>query len=159
MSQDYAILSFHDYDGEPTRMNVNTIEIDATNLAAQETLLSNLRIATNNISLGTVEQAAITDITWDTVTVTTNPFAQREIKWVVIVQDTNGDKYKSNEVPMADLDLLENNSKYIIKNGSVAVSDPNGYVAAWKTAYEAFAVSPTGAALTVLDMYQVGRNT
>lgn len=159
MAQDSARFSWHDYDGEIAGTTFNTVEIDAANLAAQETLLSSLRVATNNILLSSVEQATITDNTWDTVVPVSNPFAQREIKWVVIAQDTSGNKFKANELPMANLDLLENNSKYLIKSGNVVVSDPSGYVAAFKSAYEAFAVSNDGEALVIIDMYQVGRNT
>jgi len=159
MAQDYNTYSWSDYDSEPANMTINTVELTGANLDAQQTLLTTLRTALNDISIGVVSKSVASDIGWDTFVQTTNPFGQREIKWVIIVEDINGNRFKSNEVPMADLDLLENNSKYIIKNGVVAVSDPDGFVAAFKNAYEAVAVSNTGLALTIVDMYQVGRNS
>lgn len=158
MAQDYNTYSWSDYDGEPANMTINTVEITAANLDAQQTLLTTLRTAMNEITIGVVNKSVVSDIGWDTNTLTTNPFGQREIKWVIIAEDTAGNKFKSNEIPMADLALLTGNQKYIIKGGAVSVTDPDGFVAAFKTAYEAVAVSNTGLALTIIDMYQVGRN-
>lgn len=158
MAQDYNTYSWTDYDGEAASMTINTVEITGANLDAQQTLLTTLRTAMNDITIGVVSKSAVADIGWDTFTQTTNPFGQREIKWVIIAEDINGNRFKANEVPMADLALLENNSKYIIKNGVVATSDPSGFIADFKNAYEAVAVSNTGLALTIVDMYQVGRN-
>jgi hypothetical protein len=158
MAQDYATFSFYDYDTEPTSFRINVEETTAANIDAQVALLATLRTATNNIILGGVSQSQLTDILWDTLVPTTNPFGQREIKWTVIVQDLSGNRFKGNEIPMANLDLLENSSKYIVKNGAVAVSDPGGFVAAWVAAYEAVALSNSGEVLEVVDMYQSGRN-
>lgn len=159
MAQDYNSYSWSDYDSEPANMSVNTVEITAANLDAQQGLLTTLRTALNDITIGVVSKSVLSDIGWDTQTPTTNPFGQREIKWVIIVEDINGNKYKANEVPTADLALLTGNQKYIIKNGAVSVTDPDGFVADFKAAYEAVAVSNTGLAQTIVDMYQVGRNT
>ena len=159
MAQDQTNYSWHDYDGEPARITVNTVEITAANLDAQSTLATALRTALNGITIGVVEQMVITDTVWDTVAPTTDPFGQREIKWTIIVQDTAGNKYKGNEIPTANLALLENGDKYIIKNGSVSVVAGSAAVTAFKTAYEAFALSNAGLALTIIDMYQSGRNT
>lgn len=158
MAQDQTTFSLHDYDGEPSRMTVNTVEINAANLDAQATLATALRTALNGIMLGTVEQTVITDTIWDTVAPTTDPFGQRETRWTIISQDLEGNKFKSNEVPTADLSLLENGDKYIIKNGNVTVVAGAAAVTAFKNAYEAFAVSNAGSALVIIDMYQSGRN-
>lgn len=158
MAQDQTYFSWHDYDGEPARTTFNTVEITAANLDAQATLATTLRTTLNALTLSPVEQLVITDTGWDTVIPVTNPFAQREIKWVIIAQDVSGNKYKSNEIPMANLDLLENNSKYLIKSGNVVVTAAAAAVNAFKDAFEAFAVSNAGEALTIIDMYQVGRN-
>lgn len=159
MAQDQTTYSWHDYDGEPTSMTVNTVEITAANLDAQSTLATALRSALNGITVGVVEQAVIRDNIWDTVAPTTDPWGQRETKWVIISQDTAGNKFRSNDVPIADLTLLEGGNKYIIKNGIVAVTAGAAAVTAFKDAYEAFAVSNAGLSLTIIDMYQVGRNS
>lgn len=158
MAQDQTIFSWHDYDGEPSRTTFNTVEITAANLDAQATAANALRSAINALTLVSVEQAVITDNVWDNIVPVTNPFAQREIKWVVIVRDTAGNTYRSNEFPMANLDLLENNSKYLVKSGNVVVAGAATEVQAFIDAFEAFAVSNTGLALQVWDVYQAGRN-
>lgn len=159
MAQDSARYSFHDYDVEPTSMTVNTVELTAANLDAQTTLAQALRTAINGLILAGVEQVVLSDNIWDTVVPVTDPFAQREIKWTVISQDTSGNKFKSNELPMANLDLLENASKYIYRNGAVTVVTGAAAVQAFVDAYEAFAVSNDGEALVVVDIYQSGRNS
>jgi len=158
MAQDQTYFGWEDYDGEGSRTTFNTVEITSANLDAQATLATNLRTAINALVLVPVQKAVITDAVWDTATTVTNPFAQREIKWVIIAQDSEGNKFKSNELPTANLALLENNSKYLIKSGNVVVTTAATEVAAFKTAFEAFAVSNTGSALVIVDMYQVGRN-
>jgi len=159
MAQDSSVFSFTDYDGEPSNVNINTVEITAANLDAQATLLANLRLAINAIILGGVSQLVIRDTVWDTAVPATDPFAQREIKWVIIAEDTAGNKFKSNEIPMANLDLLAGGSKYIVRNGFIATPDTGGEIADFVAAYEAVAVSNAGLALTIVDMYQAGRNS
>lgn len=158
MSQDFGSFTWYDYDGEKSTMQVNTVEITELTLAAQVTALNNLRTALNDITLAVVSKSSVQDNLWDTKVVPTDQFAQRETKWVIIAQDSAGNLFKANEVPTADLSLLEAGSKYIIKNGVVSVSDPDGFVAAVKTAYEAVAVTQTGLSMTIMDMYQAGRN-
>jgi len=159
MAQDYNTFSLQDYDGEPSNVTINLVELTAANLDAQQTLITTLRAAMNAIILGVVNKSVASDIGWDTFTQTTDPFGQREIKWVIIAEDTVGNRFKSNEVPLADLSLLENGSKYIIKNGAVSVVAGAALVQAFKDAYEAVAVSNAGLAMTIVDMYQTGRNT
>jgi hypothetical protein len=110
------------------------------------------------LTIAPVSKASQTDIIFDTETVPTDPFAQREIKWVVIVQDASGNKFKANEIPTANLDLLESGSKYLVKSGVVTVTAAAAAVNAFITAYEALALSQSGEALTIVDVYQVGRN-
>lgn len=158
MAQDFGSYTWYDYDGEKSTMQVNTVEITELTLAAQSTALGTLRTAMNDITLSVVSKASVTDNLFDTKTIPTNQFAQRETKWVIIVQDSAGNIYKANEIPTADLGLLENGSKYIVKNGVVSVTDPDGFVADFVASYEAVALSQSGLAQTILDMYQVGRN-
>jgi len=158
MAQDQTVFSWHDYDGEPSRTTFNTVEITAANLDAQASAATALRTAINGLTLVSVEQAVITDNVWDNIVPVTDPFAQREIKWIVIVRDTAGNTYRANEFPCANLALLENNSEYIVKAGNVVVATAAAAVQAFIDAYEAFAVSNAGLALQVWDVYQAGRN-
>jgi len=158
MSQDYGVFTWYDYDGEKSTMAVNVVEITELTLAAQAIALGNLRTALNDITLSVVSKSAVTDNLWDTKFVPTDQFAQRETKWVVVVQDSGGNIYKANEIPTADLSLLSGGQKYLVKGGTIQVPDPDGFVAAFVTAYEAVAKSSSGDALTVVDMFQAGRN-
>lgn len=160
MAQDTNRFSWSDYDDENAHMTINTVEVTAANLDAQQTLITALRSAMNALTLTPVEQSVLSDIGWDTTVVTTDPYAQREIKWTIIVRDTAGNEYKGNEVPCAKLAILESNDKYIIKAGNVTITDATNapLVEAFKDAYEAVAVSNTGLALTIWAMYQSGRN-
>ena len=159
MSQDYGVFTWFDYDDEKSTMMVNTVEITELTLAAQSTALGALRTALNDITLAVVSKASVTDNLWDNKVLPTNQFAQRETKWVVTVQDTAGNIYRANEIPTADLSLLSGGQKYLIKGGNIQVPDPDGFVAAFQTAYEAVARDNAGGALVIMDMYQAGRNS
>lgn len=156
---DKGTLSFYDYDGEPSSYSVNVAELSSANFDAQAALLQTLRTATLGICLVGATSVNIADTIWNTPVVVNDPNAQREIKWVVIVVDASGNKYKGAEIPIANLTLLENNSKYIVRNGTVSVATGAAAVQAWVDAYEAVALSRFGEALIVWDMFQAGRNT
>lgn len=156
MSQ--ANFGYRDYDGERGSTSINTVEITSANFDAQQTLVDDLRVAMNALTLEPSDRVVITDDVWNTLVFSTDPLAQREIKWAVIVSDGTT-RYKANEIPIADLSILENNSKYIVKNGAVSVVGSATEVQAFITAYEAVARTRTGVALQVVDVYQVGRNT
>lgn len=156
---DTARFGFTDYDSESSSFSVNIAELSGANFDAQAALVTSLRTATNGITIADVESAALRDEIWNTTPVVNNPFAQREIKWQIVVEDSNGDRYRAGEVPCADLDLLEGNSKYIIKNGVVSVVAGAAAVGQFKTDYEALALSKAGLSLVIWDMFQVGRNT
>jgi len=158
MASDFGSYTWYDYDGEKSSMQVNIAEVTELTLAAQAIALGTLRTAMNDITLAVVSKASVTDNIHDIKVVPTNQFAQRETKWVIIAQDASGNVFKANEIPTANLALLEGGSKYIVKNGVVAVTDPDGFVADFVAAYEAVALSQSGEALTIMDMYQVGRN-
>lgn len=158
MASDYASFSWKDYDSEKSSTSINVAETTELTLAAQNIAIEALRTAMNALTIAPVSKSSQTDIIFDTEVVPSDPFAQREIKWVVIVQDASGNKFKANEIPTADLDLLENGSKYLVKGGVVAVTAAAAAVTEFVTRYEAIALSQSGEALTIVDMYQVGRN-
>jgi len=158
MASDYASFSWKDYDSEKSSTSVNVAETTELTLAAQNIAIEALRTAMNGLTIAPVSKSSQTDIIFDTETIPTDPFAQREIKWVVIVQDASGNKFKANELPTANLDLLEGGSKYLVKGGVVTVTTAAAAVNAFVTAYEALALSQSGEALTIVDIYQVGRN-
>lgn len=158
MAGDFVSFGWKDYDSEGSKTSINIAEVTELTLAAQSIAVGNLRTAMDGLTLAPVSKATLSDELYNTEVIPTNPFAQREIKWVVIVQDASGNKFKANEIPTADLDILEGGSKYIIKGGVVTVVGAATEVNAFITAYEALALSQSGEALTIVDMYQVGRN-
>lgn len=158
MVQDFASFSLKDYDGERSGMRVNTVEITAANIDAQVTALGTLRTTSEALMLQGWYDVQLTDGVYAANPSVTDPFSQREHKWVIIVEDTAGNVYKANEIPCADLSILENGSKYIYKNKAVAITGAAAAVTAFVTAYEATAKDNAGGALEVVDIFQAGRN-
>lgn len=158
MANDFASFSLKDYDGERSGMRVNTVEITAANIDAQVTALGTLRTTSEALMLQGWYDVQLTDQVYAANPSVTDPFSQREHKWVIIVEDTAGNVYKANEIPCADLAFLENGSKYIYKNKAVAVQAGSVAVNAFVAAYEATAKDNAGGALVVVDIYQAGRN-
>lgn len=86
-----------------------------------------------------------------TYTPVTDPLAQRENKWLVRYHDTSARKF-TMELPTADLSLLDQDSEFLDMAGTEA--------AAFKTAFEAIAKSPSDQSAVVVDSIQfVGRRT
>jgi len=155
---DKAFFSSHDYDSEVGTFQINIEEVTG-DVTALKLALATLRTATNALVIAQIDHAGFIDITWNTPSPTTDPFGQREIKWQLVVSEAvTGNKYASNEIPSADLALLENGSPYLVKSGAVVVTAAAAAVNAWITAFEAVAFSPAGNAISVWDLYQVGRN-
>lgn len=150
----------HDYDGEPTGFSINVADVTAANHDALVTAIATLRTAVVGLTLGGIESSMIAEKTFNTPIVITDPLAQRESKWqLVVVEATTGRKYATTEIPMANLaDFLLGGSPYIIKGGVVVGDDTGTEISDFVTAYEAIAKSPNGNALTVWDMYHVGAN-
>lgn len=155
---DYSTLTLKDYDGERSGTRFNTVEITAANIDAQVAAFGTLRVALEAIMYQGWYAGAIVDEVYSAAPVVTDQNSQREIKWVFNVEDIQGNIYKANEIPCAKLDILENASKYIYKNKTVAVTTAAAAVQAVVDAYEAFAKDKFGNALVVVDIYQAGRN-
>jgi len=158
---DKVTFATHDYDGEPSSFQINVTDVTAANHDALVTAIGTLRAAaTALMQSGGIEKTMINEVTFNTPIVATDPFAQREIKWqVVVVEATTGRKFASLEMPMANLaDYLLGGSPYIVKGGVVVGDDTGTQISDFITAFEAVAKSPSGNALSVWDMYQVGRN-
>lgn len=141
-----------DYGGEPAHTSVWVTTLTAGNLVAQTTLINNLLTALSAITLGEQQTQAISlSRTIITADLPTDPFAQRENKWLLRYHDSvTGEKFK-NEVPCADLSLLIPNSEFADMTGTE--------FAALKTAWELIVRGPNDNNLTILDSAEfVGRN-
>jgi len=157
---DKVSFGVHDYDSEPSSFQVNVTDITGANHDATTALLATLRTATNALILGGIDHVAMNESLWNTPVPVTDPLAQRESKWqVTVIEAVTGRKYASIEIPMANLaSFLLGGSPYIVKSGTVTGDDTGGEISDWIAAFEAVAKSPSGASITVWDIYQAGRN-
>lgn len=143
-------------NGEPetTSWRVPVTQLTPANVAAQETLMGNLRVAVQAIILGnTFQYAEEYYISTSAKTPAASTLAQRENKWLLRYHDAvNGQKFQVS-IGTADLTELPANSEFLALGA--------GTGAALKTAFEAVVVSPNdGSHAVVLDSVQfVGRNS
>lgn len=146
-----ATIQYNDYDAERSTVQVNSAAVTAANHDAQVAALTSFVDAIAGITLGLkVGQGyGNFDQILDGQTKASNAFAQRESKWLVRYHDANqGWKL---EIPCADLQFLDvNNRGYLDLDGTEG--------AAFKSAFEAFVLSPDGLATTVDSVQHVGRN-
>lgn len=146
-------MQFTDFSDEKSGVTVNSANIDAANFAAQQTLAATLSVATGVLSLGDLTRRTMTDILLDSPSVPTDPYAQRELKWLVrYMGDTSG-KIFSLEIPCAAL------TGNLVAGTDLADITSTPWVN-WIAAFEAFGRSPDNDTETVtfLSARVVGRN-
>lgn len=169
---DRAVISVRDFDREIGTFSINTDVITSANFNDLTSDVNALRLALQAMILGEVLQTQITKVSKHSAAETTDPQAQRETKWQVLFRDTAayldppGNTVPNPgylrefvaEIPCANLDLLPaagsgqvEGLRYLDLTGTEA--------AAFVTAFEAVARSPTGGAVEVIAIRQVGRNT
>lgn len=147
------VLSYVDYDEETSSVGVRGVDFTAANFDAQVALQDALVTAISGVTIANQYKTQRIAAAVETAkTLPTDPYAQRETKWLVRYTDnvnSNGDG--SFEIPGADLSLLITNGK------TMDVSAGAG--AAFVTAFEAYARSKLGNAVTFVSATHVGRNT
>lgn len=149
-----ANIQFVDASNEKSTMSVTSASLTSANFDAQQTAFNSLRTAAQALSLGDISQYAISTQTNPAYTVPTNPFAQRELKWLVsYVGDTSGKTFQV-EIPAADL----GNDHLVAGSDLANVADAEW--TAFITAFEAFAKSPDDPteAVSFVTARLVGRN-
>jgi len=150
MSTNFQIT---DYSNEKSNFGVNSTVLTAGNFAAQQTLAAALAGAIEDLTIGELtKQTALVPVV-DTPAIPTDPYAQRELKWLVRYQgDTSG---KMFSIEIAAPDITGN----VVVNTDVANLASADW-AAFVTAFEAYAKSPDDVAetVTVIDARVVGRN-
>jgi len=143
-------LTFVDYSGESSSVGVHFPNLNAGNIAAQTGLMDDLSDAIQGVSLCNLQKdSRLATETKFAVANATNPFAQRELKWLVRMRDTNGNS-ATLEIPGADLALLSANTD------KLDVTTPEG--AALVAAINAGAKSNDGETLTFVEAVVVGRS-
>lgn len=159
-----ANVRFIDYNSEGSTVTVTTENLTAATYAAQLTKFQTLVAAIEGVSEGALNQSQLIAFTArGTATPPVSVTAQREKKWLVTYEDNqqyldaptntivnNGfGKVFNIEIPCAALVYLRANSDL------ADLSAPA--MAAFVTAFEAFALSPYGGTVNVLQIRYVGR--
>ena len=150
MASGIHTFTFTDHTGERSAVRVRGVELTAVNFDAQITASVALQDAIAALTLGIKGKVVYANENIISSAPATDHFAQREIKWLVSYSDdVNGKKY-SLEIPTADLDLLP--------DGAERLDLADTEAAAFVSAFEAFAKSPDGNAVSVIAVDFVARN-
>lgn len=146
-------FTWRDYNGESAVEHLFINTLTAGNIVAQTTAINTLANALAAVTLGNMAAQSITlSRTPIDATLPTDPFAQRETKWLLRYHSVSALKKFVSEVPNADLALLAANSDMADMVGAE--------FAALKTIWEQIVRDPDDNELTILDSAQhVGRNT
>jgi len=142
-----------DYSNEKSTTVLNTTVLTAGNFAAQQTLAAALAAAIDDLTIGELTKQINSVPVLDTPAIPTNPYAQREMKWLVQYQGDVSGKLFSSEI--AAPDITDN----VVPNTDTADITSTDW-AAFVTAFEAYVKSPDDATetVTVLGAHLVGRN-
>jgi hypothetical protein len=152
MANGSYLRTLKDYGGEKTTFKIRTAELSAANFDAQATLRAALATAIAGITTGVYTRIAYGNEETQEVANPSDPFCQREMKWVIHYRETGGGLYRC-ELGTADLDQLDPNDREHANIGDAGVVD------AFVSAFEAYAKGPGGGAVTVVEIEFVGRNT
>lgn len=146
--------SLMDYDGEQTAFRVHVTALNDTNIAAQLTLQANLGTAINNMVTGSLQHIRYGNEVISQNAAPSDPWSQRETKWLISYRDTITGKNYRCELGTADLTNLDPNNR-----DSAYIGD-GGDVDAFITAFEAYVTAPlTDNAVEITGIVPVGRNT
>lgn len=147
-------ITITDFSQENTSFGITAAALTAGNIVAQTSAAAALATATQNLIVGSLVKQTIVQVLTDTPDVPTNPFAQRELKWLVDYQAvTSGKKF---QIEIGTPDLGNDN---IIPGTDVADITSTAWDA-WITAFVAYAKSPDDItdSVIVLGARLVGRN-
>lgn len=148
------VVTYRDYGtpGELSTVTFPAADLNATNYDAQAASADALRLAMEAIMIGGVEQRALFAWVNDTKVAPTDPFAQRETKWLVKFHQTGSGAKHTLEIPCADLNYLDPNA-----NDKILMTDPD--VAAFITAFEGYVVINGSLPVEVDEILFVGRKS
>lgn len=165
MTVNTATFTIEDFSKEKSTFSINVGPITAANFTALRDAIDDLKLVMDNLMLGEIRRTNITEVFAESTAAVTDVNAQRERKWLVTYRDntqyldvgntinnTGFGQLYNVEVPTAKLSLLDFESDEL--DLSIAA------VAAWITAFEAVAQSPTGGdEIEVVSIRHVGRST
>lgn len=142
--------SFIDHDNEGSGVGLSIVDVTSVNINTVLAGVEALRIALENVTIGTLRQVAVTGTT-DVFSgvIPSDGYAQRETKWLVSGVDSGGFT-TTIEIPTAQLSLLPAGS------GILDISTGPGLALA--QALNAIWVSAHGDPVTTSRVIHVGRN-
>lgn len=145
-------FTYTDYGGEKSAVRVRGVALTAANFDAQVLASVAVQDAIAAMALGVKGKVVYANENDISAAKASDPFAQRETKWLVSYHDnTTGDKY-TLEIPCADISLLSQDTGDILP---LTVTE----AAAFVSAFESFAKSKNGNTVVVDQILHVGRNT
>lgn len=146
-------FTIRDYSNELSNFGVTSLSLSAANFDAQLAALASLSSAVENLTIGHLDKYAVATIPLDTPITPSDPFAQRELKWLVsYTGDVSG---KLFQIEIAAPDATDN----LVPNSDLADIGSADWLA-FVAAFEAVARSPDNGteAVTVTGARLVGRN-
>jgi len=151
MAQNTILIT--DYSQENSSFGFSSSALTAMNIAGQTSALATLEAATENITIGHVSKQQVAQILVNDPGVPTNPYAQRELKWLVSYQGVTSGKNYSLEIPAPDI------TDNIIPGTDVADLTSTDWDA-WVSAFVSVAKAPDDLtdSVIVLGARLVGRN-
>jgi len=150
----HGSFTFLDFSEEKSSMSFHFGPITALTIAAFLTQFAALRTATEAIALGELsDDMWVGDSTNYAAAAPTDPNAQRERKWLVQYEGTTSHTLYSTTIPTANLAGTD-----FLLPGTDEADLTTTEIAAFVTAFEAFAIGPGGNAAVVDDILLVGRN-
>lgn len=150
-----ATMALRDYSNEITTTTVNGVALTSANFDAQVTAWTALRAAIQGLTLGVASQQSLSNFVPLSGATPSDPFAQREVKWLVNYHDTTTNKKYQTEIGTADL-----GDDHLVPGTDMADLSNADWVA-FITAFEAFVRSPDNIAnaVEVDSAYFVGRRS
>jgi len=146
-------MTVTDASQENSSFGFESAALTAGNIAGQATAAGTLEAATEALTIGNISKNQVAQILLDDPGVPSNPYAQRELKWLVSYQAVTSGKLYSLEIPAPDL------TDNLVAGTDVADLTSTDW-AAWVTAFEAYAkpADDLTDAVTVVGARLVGRN-
>lgn len=159
-----ASVTYQDTSKEFMAVEFPTVNLTAANFAAQTTLFTDLLTAAQAISMGTIRKRQQNITIVGSGAAPTDALAQRETKWIVHYADnqatfaggvTNPLYGKAYHCELGTADLANDN---LASHSDFADLDDDE-MGAFKTAFEAFAKSPSGGSVVINAIEHSGKRT
>lgn len=148
-----ANFTFLDASNEKSTSSMTAVALTALNFDAQEALFASLQSAMLNLTIGVLNKTQRASVTEGSNTPPVDPYAQRELKWLVSYAGVTSGKIF--QVEIATPDLTDN----IVPGSDEALVTSSDWTA-FITAFEAYVKSPDNGteAVDFLNARLVGRN-